>query len=126
LSFRAQAPALSVVEGRNPDADDIEALSAGNQVPYYVYILSSRGNTLYTGMTNDLARRVKQHKAGKGGAFTHKYSVDRLVYYEEFEYVNDAIAREKQIKGWARRKKIELVESANPKWEDLSAGWFED
>ncbi len=93
---------------------------------YYVYILSSKGNTLYTGMTNDLARRLQQHKTGQGGTFTRRYSIGRLVYYEEYGDVYDALAREKQIKGWTRARKLELVETLNPKFEDLSTGWFEE
>jgi putative endonuclease len=86
---------------------------------YYVYILSSRSRTLYTGMTNDLERRVYQHKHGLVSGFTSKYRIDRLVYYESFRDVRDAIAREKQIKAWTRAKRIAL-ESQNPAWADLA------
>ncbi len=91
---------------------------------YYVYIMSSISGTLYTGMTNDLERRIFEHKEGENSGFTKKYKVKKLVYFESTNNVNDAIAREKQIKGWMRKKKIELVESMNPKWEDLSREWF--
>ena len=90
---------------------------------YFVYILTSNSGTLYTGMTNDLHRRVAQHKNGLVEGFTKKYSVNRLVYFESFNDVRDAIAREKQIKGWKRYKKLELIESMNPKGQDLSDEW---
>ena len=91
---------------------------------YYVYIMTNRSKTLYTGMTNDLRRRVYEHKTGQGSIFTRKYNIKYLVYYEETPDVNTAIAREKQIKGWLRRKKIALIEAHNPEWKDLSEGWF--
>jgi putative endonuclease len=93
---------------------------------YYVYILASKKNgTLYTGVTNDIERRVYEHKHKLTPGFTSRYNVNRLVYYEEFNDIRDAIAREKQIKGWLRKKKIALIESMNPNWDDLSAGWYE-
>ncbi|NMG11456.1 GIY-YIG nuclease family protein [Brasilonema sp. UFV-L1] len=92
---------------------------------YYVYILSNRSKTLYTGVTNDLIRRVYEHKQKLIPGFTQKYNIDRLAYYEETVDVTVAIAREKQIKGWLRLKKIALIESMNPEWHDLSADWFE-
>ena len=85
--------------------------------------MSSRTGTLYAGMTNDLKRRVYQHKERLIEGFTKRYNVTRLVYFEEFGDVHEAIAREKEIKGWLRRKKIALIESLNPKWRDLSEGW---
>ena len=87
---------------------------------YYVYILTSPTGTLYTGITNHLERRVYQHKHKLVEGFTKKYNVTRLVYFELSGEVRDAIAREKQIKGWRRSKKIDLIESTNPRWEDLS------
>jgi putative endonuclease len=92
---------------------------------YYVYIMTSYSGTLYTGMTNDLERRVWEHKQKLVEGFTKRYNVNRLVYFEETPDVEAAIAREKQIKGWVRRKKIELIESVNPEWRDLSADWYE-
>jgi len=87
---------------------------------YYVYILANKHNTvLYTGVTNDLKRRVYQHKAKAGGGFTGKYNIDKLVYYEVLSNPYSAITREKQIKGGSRRAKVELVEKDNPAWEDL-------
>ncbi len=86
---------------------------------YFVYIMASRSRTLYTGVTNDLERRVEQHKQGRVPGFTAKYHVNRLVYYEATPNVAAAIAREKQIKSWRREKKTALIEMMNPDWEDL-------
>lgn len=90
---------------------------------YHIYIMSNEGRTLYVGVTNNLARRVYEHKQHSGSIFTGKYHLTRLVYHEEFADVRDAIAREKQIKGWLRAKKVALIESLNPEWDDLSDGW---
>ena len=92
---------------------------------YYVYMMTNRSKTLYTGVTNDLYRRVYEHKQKLIPGFTQKYNINRLVYYQETSDIREAIAREKQIKGWLRAKKIALIESANPQWRDLSADWFE-
>jgi len=92
---------------------------------YYVYIMSSRSGTLYTGMTNNLLRRVYQHKNKTNEGFTKKYDVTRLVYFEVHFDVHAAIAREKEIKGRKRSKKLALIRSMNPKWCDLSDGWFQ-
>jgi putative endonuclease len=86
---------------------------------FYVYIISNRSRTLYTGITNDLTWRVSEHFDRKGRGFTQQYRFTRLVYFEHFVYVNDAIRREKQIKGWRRSKKVALIESVNPVWADL-------
>lgn len=91
---------------------------------YYVYILSSLSKTLYGGVTNDLHRRVFEHKAKTIAGFTSKYNITRLVYFEDTERIEDAIAREKQLKGWTRAKKIVLIENTNPEWEDQSNGWY--
>jgi len=90
---------------------------------YYVYILANRSRTLYTGVTNDIERRVAEHKAGHIPGFSRQYRVDRLVYLEPFEWIQQAIAREKQIKGWSRAKKVALIETRNPAWVDLSEQW---
>lgn len=90
---------------------------------YYVYILTSNSGTLYTGITNSIFHRTLQHKSKETPGFTSKYDVTRLVYYELFNDVHAAIRREKEIKGWARKKKIALIESMNPKWEDLAESW---
>ena len=91
---------------------------------YYVYIMMSRSDTLYTGVTNDLQRRVYEHKQKLIEGFTKKYNIDMLAHYEETDDVEAAIRREKQTKGWRRSKKMELIESTNPQWRDLSEGWF--
>jgi putative endonuclease len=92
---------------------------------YYVYIMASRSLTLYTGVTGSIYRRALQHKAGEIEGFTKKYHVNRLVYYETFKYVNAAIAREKQIKAWTRAKRLALIKTMNPAWQDLAAAWGE-
>ena len=91
---------------------------------YFVYIMSNRSKTLYVGVTNNLERRVYEHKHGLIEGFTTRYRVTRLVYYETTGDVSAAIEREKQIKGWLRRKKIALIESMNPEWDDLSETWY--
>jgi putative endonuclease len=93
---------------------------------YCVYILTNKSRTLYTGVTGDLEGRIWQHKQAKGSVFTSKYKINRLVYYETYSDVMEAITREKQIKGWLRVKKIALVESINPDWDDMAANWFEE
>ena len=92
---------------------------------FFVYIMSNRSKTLYTGVTNNLIRRVREHKEGRASGFTARYKLDRLVYFERFEDVRNAIEREKQIKGLLRIKKLALVVSVNPRWSDLSREWFE-
>ena len=91
---------------------------------YYVYIMSNNTRTLYTGVTNDLIRRVYEHKNKLVPGFTQKYKLDRLVYYESTGDVRAALQREKQIKGWVRAKKVGLIISKNPAWRDLSVGWY--
>ena len=87
---------------------------------YCVYLMTNAHNTvMYCGVTNNLSRRVYEHKNGLGGIFTKKYNVEKLVYYEVGDNVNAALAREKQIKGGSRKKKIDLVNSFNPEWKDL-------
>ena len=88
---------------------------------YWVYILASRLRRLYVGVTNDLTRRMHEHKAGVGSAFASRYRIDRLVHHEEFGDVRDAIAREKEIKAWQREKKLGLIEEQNAGWVDLAA-----
>jgi putative endonuclease len=91
---------------------------------YFVYIMTNRSRTLYTGVTNDLMRRVQEHKQKLIPGFTKKYNITKLVYFEETTDIQAAIQREKQIKGWLRAKKIALIESINPQWQDLSAEWY--
>jgi len=90
---------------------------------YWVYIVASRTGTLYIGMTNNLYVRVAQHKGGEIEGFSSDYKCNRLVYWESFDDVLRAINREKQLKGWRRAKKIVLIESMNPRWEDLAEKW---
>ena len=86
----------------------------------YVYILASRkGGTLYVGMTTNLARRIEEHRRGEGSAFTAKYAVARLVWFEQFDLITQAITREKTIKKWPRQWKINLIEETNPYWQDI-------
>ena len=92
---------------------------------YCVYIMTNAHNTtLYTGVTNELQRRVLEHRAGKGSGFTKKYNITKLVYVESGDDINSAIAREKQLKAGSRRKKVELIESINPEWKDLFEEYF--
>ena len=88
-------------------------------VTYFVYIAASRSRNLYIGVTNSLIRRMEEHRSGES-TFTSRYKIERLVYYEAFQYANDAIRRETVLKGWKRSRKIELIESLNPAWVDLS------
>ena len=90
---------------------------------YYVYILASKSRTLYTGVTNNLERRVIEHRRKLVPGFTARYNINRLVYYEAGGNIEAMIAREKQIKAWGRMKKIALIESKNRDWKDLSDGW---
>lgn len=91
-----------------------------NDNEYYIYIMTNRNNTvLYTGVTNNLKRRVYEHKTGKGGLFTQKYNVNKLVFFEVSDDVNSALSREKQLKAGSRQKKIDLINSKNPEWNDL-------
>jgi putative endonuclease len=91
---------------------------------YFVYILTNKSRTFYVGMTNNLERRMSEHKQKRIEGFTKKYNITLLVYYETYTDVNAAIAREKQVKDWRREKKIALIESLNPEWKDLSADWY--
>jgi putative endonuclease len=90
---------------------------------FFVYILSSRSRNLYIGLTNDLRRRVLEHRQHRPGTHTARYNIDRLVYFERFQYVQSAIAREKELKDWNRALKVGLIEQVNPTWEDLAAEW---
>jgi len=90
---------------------------------FYVYIMASKSRRVYTGVTNDIYRRVMQHKSGEYEGFTQRYKINRLVYYAEFRLISNAIRREKQIKDWTRAKRVALIERGNPTWEDLAADW---
>jgi len=91
---------------------------------YFTYIAASKSRTLYIGVTNGLIRRMYEHKHKLVPGFTAQYNCNRLVWFERFQYIDNAIRREKQLKGWLRSRKIALIEQSNPTWEDLSATWF--
>jgi putative endonuclease len=90
---------------------------------YYVYIVCSRTRVLYCGVTNSVARRTDEHRSAVIPGFTANYRCHRLVWFEHYQYVYNALEREKQIKGWTRAKKIDLIERTNPSWSDLSESW---
>ena len=92
---------------------------------YFVYITASRTKVLYTGVTSDLTGRIIQHKDKRLNGFTKKYNVSRLVWYNETNDIQTALEWEKKIKGWSRKKKIDMIEKNNPQWQDLSAAWLE-
>jgi putative endonuclease len=98
----------------------------GMSKQYYVYIMTNRSGTLYVGVTNNLERRVYEHKTKQIEGFTKKYHLTKLAYYEAGADIREAIAREKQLKGWGRSKKLALIGSLNPKWDDLSTAWYGD
>ena len=92
---------------------------------YYLYIITNKTNgTLYIGVTNNLERRIFEHKNKLIEGFTKKYGLDKLIYFETYQYVNDAIKREKNMKKWKRQWKTDLIEKANPNWKDLSKDWI--
>ena len=91
---------------------------------YYVYILTNKRNgTLYVGMTDDLERRIRKHKAKEVKGFTKKYDIDKLMYFDTFENSYEALKRERQIKKWLRKWKLELIEKENANWQDLAKDW---
>jgi putative endonuclease len=92
-----------------------------HEARYFTYIMASRSRTLYVGVTGDLQKRVFQHKWKEHEGFTARYNCDRLVWFERHQYIQKATAREKELKGWSRSKKIAVIESMNPAWADLSA-----
>jgi putative endonuclease len=135
LTAPAHSPRCHLDRGRQPERRDpywigftimlYPLYNPNMKKSYYVYIVSSKSGTLYIGVTNDLKRRMYEHKHGLVEGFTKKYKVNRLVYYEETSEIDVAIAREKQLKRWRRSKKIDLIKSMNPGWEDLSEDWFD-
>ena len=127
LSFRPKGEILPTTR-----ANTFRRKAARNDITktmshtYYVYLLTNwNDKVMYVGMTNDLKRRIHEHKTKAVKGFTAKYNVHKLVYFEETTDVHVAIAREKEIKKWRRQKKNALVQSMNPEWRDLSEGWFE-
>jgi putative endonuclease len=103
--------------------DDIAGMTTMKEHQYFVYIMCSNSGTLYIGMTNSIYRRALQHKRGEIEGFSSKYHCNRLVYYQSFDDVHKAIGREKQLKGWLRARKIALIESRNPRWQDYAEKW---
>ena len=94
------------------------------QPMYFVYIMSSKRHTVfYTGVTNNIVRRIFEHKTGVNRSFSSKYHCDQLLYYEEYSLINDAIAREKELKKFRRQWKFQIISKVNPKWTDLSNDW---
>ena len=92
---------------------------------YYVYMLTNKGNAvIYVGVTNDIKNRTLQHKQRLQQGFTKQYGCNKLVYYQAFQWIDDAIVREKQLKGGSRQQKVNLINQENPNWEDLSEGWY--
>ncbi len=102
---------------------NLEVVRAMREHKYFVYIVCSGSGTLYIGMTNNIERRVFEHRQGEIEGFSREYHCDRLVYYESFDDVHKAIGREKQLKGWRREKKIALIEAVYPRWADLAEKW---
>jgi len=93
---------------------------------YFVYILANRSRNTYIGVTNNLQRRIREHKERRNAGYAANYGIDRLVYYELHQYVINALTRETEIKAWRREKKTRLIESVNPSWQDLSQElWIE-
>ena len=92
---------------------------------FWVYILASRSHQFYVGLTNSISRRMDEHRAARPGSYTAKYNINRLVFFEHNQYILNAIAREKELKDMSRDKKIALIESANPTWQDMSVDWGE-
>jgi putative endonuclease len=117
-------PALSLRRDDSPDLLGHHQGGVRLLKTYYVYMMANRSRTLYTGVTNSLSRRVLEHKQKLVPGFTSHYSLKRLLYFETFGDIRAAIQREKQIKGWLREKKLALIASKNPTWEDLSMGWY--
>ena len=91
---------------------------------FYVYIMANLKGTLYIGLTNDIVRRVWEHKNNKIAGFTQRYECHKLIYYQSFQYIDEAISREKQLKKWNRKKKIWLIKQSNPHWKDLAEDWY--
>lgn len=123
LKTESRDSSLIAKSNNDSHSEGVKRLKNLNMKDYYVYIMTNKSRTLYTGVTNNLSRRVFEHKNKLIEGFTKKYNIDKLVYFEIFNNPDDAIRREKQIKGWLRKKKIDLIESLNPQWKDLSNGF---
>src|SRR5688500_4233180 len=114
---RRSAPSLTLVPRRYPRQSSLWRAD-GTRKQFSVYIMSNNSMTLYTGVTNDLPRRAAEHRRGGGSGFTSRYHFDRVVYFEFYDLVSDAISREKSIKGMTRSKKTTLIKSVTPTWSD--------
>ena len=125
ISGRHCRPVRTTVKnGNRPNNSTNPQKGSQDMKQYYVYLLTNKGNTvLYTGMTNDLQRRLYEHREGPEDGFTKRYCVRKLVYFETTPDVRAAIEREKQIKSWSRKRKDALIATMNPKWVDLSSKW---
>jgi putative endonuclease len=97
-------------------------MKSNNQ--YFIYIITNKTGTLYIGLTNNIKKRIYEHKNKLIEGFTKKYNIDRLLYFETFRDMDSAIAREKTLKGWLRKKKLELIRDSNPEWKDISEKWY--
>jgi putative endonuclease len=116
-------PDLSLRKVRSARDDNLKSGTMRQERRCFVYIMTNPSRMLYTGLTNSIRRRVREHKLKLTPGFAAKYNVTRLVYYESFVDVRNAIERERQIKAWTRAKRVALVGSINPKWDDLSREW---
>ena len=121
LEQGGRRPAVIPTAGRN-----LKSMTTRPDGRYYVYIMTNSRRTLYVGVTNDIERRVYEHKHKLVDGFTKRYNITWLVHYEETSDVVAAIEREKQVKGWRRSKKVALIESVNPRWRDLALEWYGD
>jgi putative endonuclease len=117
---------LTLIESEILNWDSTMPMDRGTSKRYFVYILSSATGVLYIGVTNDLIRRMCEHRMGMAGDFSKKYKTIRLLYYEITSHVLNAIAREKQIKSWRRKKKLDLVRTHNPTFRDLSSEFLNE
>jgi putative endonuclease len=120
LSFRSEAEESAVAF---LNLSDILSLMPLRDYHFYVYIMASRSHDLYVGFTNNIFRRVAEHRSAPPDTHTARYNINRLVYYEHFTYVLNGIAREKELKDWSREKKLALIDATNPTWQDLAHDW---
>ena len=121
LDFALRAP-LEMTRGKRVERSELPIKTNSMYNTYYVYFLTSSNNSaLYIGVTNDLKRRIEEHRSGLIPGYTQKYNCHKLVYFEEYSDVNEAISREKQLKKWSRSKKNDLVNKINPEWKELLA-----
>ena len=125
LQLLLQLPFARITQKPLQACKPLHKINAMPEHSYFTYIMASRSRTLYIGMTSDLEKRVFEHKWREHDGFTERYNCDRLIWFERYQEVTQAIAREKQLKGWRREKKIALIERTNPAWIDLSRDWYD-